>query len=119
LYSQFCKEVLSLHDDQIVFSESSFFVDATGSSAALTASMASALGEAMNAIEKSGPMTQNGVAPKAGSVVWELVPFKKTTELHMLESQMRGRISVMSETQTLTEAHAFGGMLHRHVKSIT
>ena len=72
----------------------------------------------MNAIEKSGQKLQNGAAPKAESVVWQLVPFKKTTELHMLESQMRGRIKVLSEAPTLTEAHAFDGMLHRHVKSM-
>ena len=108
---QFCKEVLSLNDEQIVYTSGEFFVDSPGTSVA-AASLASAITDGMNAMDrKQAVLGNNG---SSSSDVWKLVPFKRTTELCLLESKLKGRISVLSES---LESTTNGGILHRHVSS--
>ena len=121
---QFCKEVLSLNDDQIVYGDNSFFADSPGSA---TTSLSAAINDGMDALsrvqnplvrESSGgingtPVKSPSMAPKKAP--WNLIPFKRTTELHMLEAKMHGRIKVLSETQEWMESNANGGIIHRHV----
>ena len=90
-FAEFCKEVLSLGEEQIVYGDNTFFVDSPGSG---TTGMATAIGEAMDALtnksfaplsrENSGNVVRS---PSSGpsKTTWNLVPFKRTTELHMLE----------------------------------
>lgn len=121
---QFCKEVLSLDDAQIVYTKGDFFVDSPGSSAAL----ASALAESMDAVASKHPLplsreSSGGVngtpkrVQKPSENLWNLVPFKRTTELFLLESKLKGRIKVMSESPEWLNGHTNGGLLHRHVST--
>ncbi len=107
---QFCKEVLSLNDEQIVYTSGEFFVDSAGTPGS-AASLASAIIEGMDAVDRKFARTASGSSSKDA---WKLVPFKRTTELCLLESKLKGRIKVLSES---LESSASGGILHRHVSS--
>jgi hypothetical protein len=124
MHAQFCKEVLSLGDEQILYANGEFFVDSPGS---CTTDLASAIAQSMDALDRkqhvkansggsNGTPTQEQTSPVD---VWKLVPFKRTNQLCLLESKLKstlkGRIKVLSES---LERTAIGDFLHRHVSSL-
>ena len=111
--AQFCKEVLSLNDEQIVYTSGEFFVDSPGTSGSAM-SLASAIVEGMDAVDRKFARAASGSSSSSSKDAWKLVPFKRTTELCLLESKLKGRIKVLSES---LESSTGGGILHRHVSS--
>lgn len=122
--AQFCKEVLSLGDEQILYTNEEIFVDSPGPCAT---DLALAIAQSMDVLE--GKQTLQRKENSRGSSgtsaheqtsradVWKLVPFKRTNQLCQLESKLKsmlkGRIKVLSDERT-----AMGDFLHRHVISL-
>jgi hypothetical protein len=124
--AQFCKEVLSLGDEQILYTNGEFFVDSPGS---CPTNLASSIAQSIDALDrkqaqqfKENSGGSNG-SPKQDQTsaldVWKLIPFKRTNELGLLEtklkSTLKGRFKVLSES---LERTAIGDVLHRHVSSL-
>ena len=120
---QFCKEVLSLGDEQILYTNGEFFVDSPGS---CPTNLASSIAQSIDALDRkqaqqfkenngrsNGLPTQDQISARD---VWKLIPFKRTNELGLLEtklkSTLKGRLQVLSES---LERTAIGDVLHRHV----
>lgn len=124
--AQFCKEVLSLSEEQILYTNGEFFVDSPGS---CPTNLASSIAQSIDALdrkqaqqfkENSGGSNGSPNQNQTSAVdVWKLIPFKRTNELGLLEtklkSTLKGRVKVLSES---LERTAIGDVLHRHVSSL-
>jgi len=119
--AQFCKEVLSLSEEQILYTNGEFFVDSPGS---CPTNLASSIAQSIDALdrkqaqqfkENSGGSNGSPNQNQTSAVdVWKLIPFLGLLETK-LKSTLKGRVKVLSES---LERTAIGDVLHRHVSSL-